>query len=111
MKWSTPLPTGSIGIRVTLVQVVPFVEVVITRSFAAQLVSKRQSCQTTYTFPDPSISAEGSALERMLPASAWLWIFVTVTVVPQVVPPSVEVKASKLVWLALEIGTTTVPFG
>ena len=46
MKWSTPLFTGSIGIRVTGDQTIPSVVVVMTMSFAVQPDRNRQSCQT-----------------------------------------------------------------
>lgn len=46
-KWSTLLPTGSMGMRATDVQVRPSVLVVMTMSLAEHEVSKRQSAQTT----------------------------------------------------------------
>ena len=46
MKWSTPLPTGSIGIRLTAFQASPS-ELEKTMSLALQLGSNRQSSHAT----------------------------------------------------------------
>jgi hypothetical protein len=46
-KWSTPLPVGSIGIRVGWVQVWPSADVLMTMSFEGQPARNTQSCQTT----------------------------------------------------------------
>jgi hypothetical protein len=91
-KWSTVLPTASIGIRVFGVQVCPSVDVLITMSFDEQPERNWQSCQTTYTFPAPSTSAEGSGGSRMPTTLRIVWL-ATKTVFPQVVPPSVDRKA------------------
>src|SRR5437660_8315152 len=97
--------------RATAVQLVPFVEVLITISFALQRVSKRQSSQTTKTFPAPSISAVGKGPERIPPASVCDRIEATVVVLLQLLPPLVELNASTEVSLALSMGTMTVPLG
>jgi hypothetical protein len=47
MKWSTPLPTGSIGIRLTAFQASPSLELEKTMSLALQLGSNRQSSHAT----------------------------------------------------------------
>jgi hypothetical protein len=47
MKWSTPLPIGSTGMRVTGDQLVPSVDVLKTRSLVVQPGSKRQSGHVT----------------------------------------------------------------
>src|SRR5579859_2400077 len=101
MKWSTPLPTLSAGIRCTAVQLVPLLEVLMTISLALQPLSNLQSDQTTKTLPAPSISAVISEPERIFPASVWWLIDATVTVLLQLVPPLVEVKARTAVSLAL----------
>ena len=49
MKWSTVLLVASIGMRTTVVHVVPLVDVLITMSLDGQLLRKWQSCTTTYT--------------------------------------------------------------
>src|SRR5881397_3774840 len=97
--------------RTVDVQVVPSVEVVITISLVAQPLLKPQSCQTRYTLPAPSISAEGSGPLRRLPATVCLKIESTVTVLLQLVPPLVDLKARMEVSLALASGTMTVPLG
>src|SRR5688572_18347984 len=93
MKWSTPLVVESIGIRVTAVQATPSVEVLMTMSFAVQPDLNRQSCQTTYTLPDPSISADGSGGSRRPAATlCWDWL-ATSTGLDHDAPPSVERNA------------------
>ena len=47
MKWSTVLLVGSIGMRIGAVQVIPFVDVLITMSFDEHPDRNRQSNQTT----------------------------------------------------------------
>jgi hypothetical protein len=69
MKWSNVLPVAWSGIRTTCDQVTPSPDVVMTMSFAAHPFRKRQSCQTTYTLPAASISADGSGPVRRLPAT------------------------------------------
>jgi hypothetical protein len=44
MKWSNVLPVAWSGIRATVDQVTPSVEVVMTMSFAEHPLRKRQSC-------------------------------------------------------------------
>src|SRR4051794_6889104 len=109
MKWSTVLLVTSIGIRTIVVQVAPSVDVLMTMSFAAQLVRKRQSCHTRNTLPAASISADGSGPVRRPPATVCLFTALTVTAEPQVEPPLVERNARIDVSVALAIGTTTVP--
>src|SRR5258705_11777994 len=92
MKWSTVLLVASMGMRTTVVQVVALVEVLITMSLDVQPVRKRQSCQTTYTFPEPSISAEGSGPVRRPPATGCLLTALIVTAEVQVDPPLVGRK-------------------
>src|SRR5260370_27923069 len=91
--WSIPLVVASIGTRVTADQVVPFVEVEYTMSFAGQFDRKRQSCQDTYTVPAASISAEGSPSPlRRPPATACEGTLATSTVELHEEPPLVEGK-------------------
>src|SRR5438128_8603803 len=114
MKWSTVLVVASIGIRVTDDQVVPLVVVAITMSLEVHeppLARKRQSCQTTYTFPAASISAEGSGPLRRLPRTVKVLTVAMVVVEVQVLPPLVDRKARIDVSEALEAGTITVPPG
>src|SRR4029453_3988652 len=59
MKWSTVLFGGSIGMRTGEVQVVPLVEVLMTMSFEEQPARKRQSGQTTESFPGRAAPVEG----------------------------------------------------
>src|SRR5690242_7065133 len=110
MKWSTVLPTASIGMRVTADHVVPFVDVLITMSFDEQPDRKRQSCHTTYTLPCGSISADGIGSVRRLPATPWSVTLATFTLLPQLLPPSVETKERMPPKLAL-VGTITRPLG
>src|SRR5579862_7763287 len=96
------------GIRTGAVHVVPFADVLNTMSFELQPVRKRQSDQATNTLPAPSIPAVGRFGLRIPPASRWLSMDDTSTLLPHELPPLVDVKAlmpdpSK--------GTTTVPFG
>src|SRR6266540_4021360 len=96
MKWSTVLLVASIGMRVTDDQVVPLVVVAITRSLEVQeppLARNRQSCQTTYTLPAASISAEGSGPLRRFPRTVNVLTVATVVALVQELPPLVEVKA------------------
>src|SRR5215469_5065348 len=97
MKWSTLLPTGSIGIRVTFDQVVPSADVLSTMSLAVSF-SKRESCQATYTTPAALISAEGNGEVRS-PATRCLLIIETFTEVFHVAPPLSEVNAR--IWPSL----------
>src|SRR4051812_28056800 len=108
MKWSTPLATGSIGIRLTALQLMPSAELLSTMSFAAHLSSKRQSSHATYALPAASISALGSGLVRRPPEFAWKLILEIVDSRDQVAPPSVDRKAA-MVPLRLSNGTITVP--
>src|SRR5690242_2874185 len=80
-------------------------------SLALHLRMKRQSDQTTYTVPAPSISAEGSGPERRLPASECARMVAMVVTALQLAPPLVELNAPTAVSLALSIGTITVPSG
>src|SRR4029453_17739664 len=114
MKWSTALPTGSIGMRLTAAQFTPSVEVEKTMSLDLQLRRKRQSCQATYTLPAPSTSAEGNTYlpPRRPPATTWRRIGVTCTIADQLAPPSTEPNTSREFWLQPPvIGTITVPLG
>src|SRR5689334_22874375 len=111
MKWSTVLLVASIGIRTTVVQEAPSVDVLITMSLELHPLRKRQSCQTRNTLPAPSISAEGSGPVRRPPATVCLLTEAMVTGVLQVDPPLVERKARIDVSVALAIGTMTVPLG
>src|SRR5437879_634364 len=114
-KWSTPLPTESMGIRTGSGQLTPSVDVLRTRSLAEHFCSNRQSCQTTYTFPEASISADGSGmLSRIPPAAWWNWTGDTVFDAAQLAPPFVELKALTLKPARPRNplkGTITVPFG
>src|SRR4051812_41264947 len=111
MKWSTVLLVASIGMRTTVVQVAPSVEVLITMSLELHPLRKRQSCQATNTLPAPSISAEGRGPVRRPPATVCLLTEAMVTGVLQVEPPLVDRNARIEVSLALAIGTITVPLG
>src|SRR5439155_14377879 len=111
MKWSTVLVVASIGTRVTADQFRPSVDVLSTMSLLRHPLRNRQSCQTTYTLPAPSISAEGSGPDRRLPASAWLRTRATLTDRLHVPPPSVDRNEMIAFSNALAAGTTTVPFG
>src|SRR3954451_21356044 len=110
MKWSAPLVTGSIGMRLTALQFTPSAELLKTMSFEVQFLRKRQSCHATNTLPAPSISAVGSGLVRRSPAAAEERIAEIVTARDQDAPPSVELNAASLP-LRLSNGTTTVPLG
>src|SRR4051794_19887311 len=110
MKWSTVLVVASIGMRTTVLHVVPLVEVLITMSSRAPL-RKRESCQATYTVPALSTSAEGSGPLRSPPGTVWALTDAMVTGELQLPPPLVERKARIDVSVALAIGTTTVPLG
>src|SRR4051794_32503482 len=108
-----PLVVPSIGTRATADQLVPAAlsEWLITRSLVRHDRRKRQSAQVTYTVPAPSISADGSAPSRRLPATVWWRIVAMVVTALQLAPPLVELNAPMAVSLALAIGTITVPFG
>src|SRR5438874_12310651 len=93
MKSSSELETVLMGTPVTADHCTPFVDVLITMSFAAKPDRNRQSCQTTYTFPAASTPAEGSGPPRSPPATVWELILVIVVTLPQCAPPSVEVNA------------------
>src|SRR3954454_660893 len=110
MKWSTPLPTGSIGIRATGLHCSPSPERLNTMSLAAHLASNRQSSQATYTLPAPSISALGSGLVRRSPALGWKLIFEIADSFDQEAPPSSDLNAA-IVPCRLSKGTITVPSG
>src|SRR5690349_14093667 len=96
------------GMRVTGDQVVPSDEELITMSLDEQPVRKRQSDQTTNTFPAPSISAEGRLGLRIPPASRWLLMVAMETLRCQVLPPSVDLMESMP---NPSNGTMTVPLG
>src|SRR4051794_16259912 len=93
MKWSTPLPTGSSGMRWTADQVTPSTEELKTMSLAVHRASKRQSSQATNTRPSPAISAVGSGLVRRSPATGWKLTFEIAISCDHVRPPSVELNA------------------
>ena len=80
-------------------------------SFALHPMRKRQSCQATKTFPAPSISADGSGLDRMLPGSSNAVIAVITITWPKLAPPFVETTDSSFVSVASSIGTITFPLG
>src|SRR5439155_1452675 len=111
MKWSTLLLTESIGTRDTELQFWPSVEVLMTMSFEEQPRRNRQSCQTTYTLPAPSISAEGSESVRSPPRTACGAIEAIVNGPVHETPPLVERSETTLLSLPVSIGMTTVPFG
>src|SRR5215813_6527745 len=96
--------------RFGFVHVVPFPDLLMTISFAEQLVRNRQSGQTTYIFPFASVAAEGNPAARISPASAWLMYSPTFTAAFHVLPPSIEMKACTNP-LKARIGTITRPFG
>src|SRR5664279_1227652 len=112
MKWSTPLPIGSAGIRVTGDQVIPSLDVVITMSFTAQFgASNRQSCHTTYTLPFLSISADTKGPARSFPATRDDRVCAANRTRLQLFPPSVDRIDSNVPSKQSEIGTMTVPLG
>src|SRR5215470_5079333 len=115
MKWSTPLPTGSIGMRFTNVQWMPSRDVGITRSLGVpgelQPTSNRQSSQTTYTLPALSISAVGRGPERSAPGSGAAKICAASTGLLQLLPPLVGLKDRSTVSKQSSMGTMTVPLG
>src|SRR2546421_11018648 len=80
-------------------------------SFAVHPTRKRQSCQATKTLPALSISADGSGLDRMLPASLNAEIVVITITWPKLAPPFVETTDSSFVSVASSIGTITFPLG
>src|SRR4051794_27966288 len=108
--WSTPLLTASIGTRATGVQVRPSVEVLITRSLTLQPLRKRQSCQTAYTLPAASISAEGSGSVRT-PATACVGAVETAVTLDHVTPPLVERYAMIVAMFASAATMITSPSG
>src|SRR5580704_16527666 len=93
-KWSTVLVVASIGMRVTALQVLPSEEELTTMSFSAQFLRKRQSDHTTNTLPAPSMLAEGRLGFRIPPASKWLSMLAISWLLPQLLPPFVELKTS-----------------
>src|SRR2546429_6975322 len=111
MKRSTVLDVGSIGMRCTAENVVPFWDVTKTRSFVEQPLRKRQSSQTTKIVPSPATSAEGRGLLRMPPGSTFAVIDVIVNALPKLTPPFVDLVNPSAVSDALSSGTTTLPFG
>src|SRR5689334_12485061 len=92
MKWSTVLVVASIGTRDGALQWMPSDDTIMTMSFSAQLLRKRQSCQTTKTLPVLSTAADGSGPERMPPFSKWSKIDAAATVLLQLLPPFVDVN-------------------
>src|SRR6202034_4513890 len=94
--------------RVTALHVLPSADELITISFELQLLRKRQSDHTTYTFPAPSIEADGRLGFRIPPATRWLSMLAICWLWPQLVPPLVELKTSMP---PPSNGTITVPFG
>src|SRR5215469_14913670 len=99
------------GTREGALQWTPSDETIMTMSFSAQLLRKRQSCQATYTLPALSTAADGSDSVRKLPLTKCSSIDDATTVLLQLPPPFVEVKERTLPSKASSIGTTTVPFG
>src|ERR1700743_3272330 len=91
-KWSTVVVVASIGIRAGVVHVVPLAELLNTISFVVQPALKRQSDQATKALPAPSMAAVGRLGLRMPPASKWLLMEETSTLLPQVLPPLVDTK-------------------
>src|SRR5919198_121887 len=110
MKWSTPLPTPSIGIRLTALQCTPSDDVLRTMSFAAHPGSKRQSSHAAYALPAASISAVGSGLVRRPPEFGWKLILEIAVSLDHVAPPSLDWKAAMVPW-RLSNGTITLPLG
>src|ERR1700735_1836405 len=94
--------------RVTALQVLPSEEELTTMSFSAQFLRKRQSDHTTNTLPAPSMLAEGRLGFRIPPASKWLSMLAIRWLLPQLLPPFVELKTSMP---PPSKGTITVPFG
>src|SRR5271169_3634726 len=96
--------------RVTVLQVLPSADELITISFEPQagLLRKRQSDHTTNTLPAPSIAAEGRLGLRIPPASWWLMMLAMAWLLPQLAPPFVELNTSIP---PPSKGTITVPFG
>ena len=112
MKWSTPLPTLSIGTRDGPDQFTPSLEVLKTMSLAGQPGSKVQSSQATKTLPAPSISAVGSGDVRRSPATEWKLMGAIVTALVRVRPPSVEPKAEIFARPSIDsnaVSTSTAP--
>src|SRR5712691_772792 len=112
MKWSTPLPTASIGTRAIADQFTPSLDELKTMSLAGHPGSNVQSSQATNTLPAPSISAEGRGDVRRSPATRWKLMVAIVTALVRVAPPSVDPKAAILARPSIDSnGTTTLPFG
>src|SRR5262249_24705927 len=105
----TVLFSGSIGILSGCVQCVPSTLVLINTSSDEQPVRKRQSDHTTYTFPEPSISADGQSGLRSPPSSPSLLPLAIVTLFPHVLPSTVETNDATP--KNPEYGSTTVPSG
>src|SRR3989442_13474743 len=93
------------------VQCRPSSEVIITISLALQPGSSRQSCETTYTLPEPSISAEGRGPVRRFPLTREESICAARTTLLQLLPPLVDLKDRTVVSKQSSIGTITVPLG
>src|SRR4051794_20978837 len=90
---SLPSAGSPMGTRTGGLQVAPSVELLSTMSLPAHDARNRQSCQTTYTRPAPSTSADGSGPERRLPSGGWAVAVDTVDALLHVAPPSVERNA------------------
>src|SRR5437899_10019860 len=93
MKWSTLLPTGSMGILATGVHVIPSDEELITMSLAPQPDSNRQSYQVATMGPGCLADVEGRSGVRRPPwtlCAVWL---ATTTGDNHELPPSVNRNA------------------
>ena len=102
MKWSTPLPTASIGIRLTALQSTPSVELAEDDVVGRALRLEAAVLPGDVRVPAPSISALGSGLVRKSPATGWKLILETRTSFDQVAPPSCERNAAIVPVEALE---------
>ena len=78
--------------RATALHVLPSVDELITMSFDTQFLRKRQSDHTTKTLPAPSMPTEGKFGLRIPPPSRWLLMLAMAWLLPQLVPPLVELK-------------------
>src|ERR1035437_4129528 len=96
------------GMRVTALQVLPSVDVLMTMSLEAQPERKRQSDHTTKTLPAPSILTEGKLGLRKPAATKWLEMLAMAWVLPQLIPPLVELNTSMP---PPSKGTMAVPLG
>src|SRR5207253_12784 len=110
---STVLPTGAIGMRCGVVQVMPSVDVDSRRSSTpvVQRASARQFCHVTYTLPDLSMPADTRSPARRLPAGPKKISCPTKDGRLQVLPPSVDLIERTLDSKQSEMGMITVPFG